>query len=294
MHEHNFIIEVYCIVAEELKKILGNTRLRTKGYRPKLSDEEVLTMELAGEYLSLSKDKQIWSYFKTHYKAWFPNLGTRETFIRQSANLHELKNRMQKNLIEGMKANDEKMYIADSFPIPTHIKSRAYFGKNFKGYADYGYCASKDLKYYGFKGMFIINSQGVVVDLDIAPANTDDRAILKGFSMTNCILLGDKGFLCKDLKQDLESCDKVNLLTPSRKNAKKPNILPEWFYRARRSIETVIGQFTDRFNIQRHGAKDLWHLMSRIYRKVLSHTICIIINRKTGNNLDISKIITDF
>jgi hypothetical protein len=293
MHEHNFIIEVYCIVEEELKKILGNSKLRGKGYNPKLSDEEVLTMEIAGEYLELSKDKQIWSYFKTHYKEWFPNLGTRETFIRQSANLHELKRMIHKNLIQSTKSCDENMYIADSFPIPTHIKSRAYFGRNFKGEADYGYCASKDLSYYGFKGMFIINSQGVVVDLDIAPANTDDRAILRGFSMSNCILLGDKGFLCKELKKELQD-NNVNLITPSRKNAKKPNILPEWFHKARRRIETVIGQFADRFNIQKHGAKDLWHLISRIYRKVLSHTICIIINRKIGNNLDISKIISAF
>jgi hypothetical protein len=293
MHEHNFIIEVYCIVEEELKKIQCGSKLRTKGYSPKLSDEEVLTMEIAGEYLRLSKDKQIWSYFKTHYKTWFPNIGTRETFIRQSANLHELKRVIHKELIQSTKSCDENMYIADSFPIPPHIKSRAYSGRNFKKEADYGYCASKDLHYYGFKGMFIINSQGVVVDLDIAPANTDDRAILKGFSMSNCILLGDKGFLCKELKQDLQDYN-VNLLTPSRKNAKKPNILPEWFYKTRRRIETVIGQFTDRFSIQKHGAKDLWHLMSRIYRKVLSHTICIIINRKIGNNLDISNIITDF
>jgi len=293
MHEHNFIIEIYCIVEEAVKKILGISRLRSKGYSPKLSDEEVLTMEIAGEYLKLSEDKQIWSYFKTHYKAWFPNIGTRETFVRQSANLHDVKKLVHKYLIYRVNAAGDDMYIADSFPIPTHIKSRAYFGKNFKGQASYGYCASKELHYYGFKGMFIINSQGMVIDLDIVPANTDDRAILKGFSMANCTLLGDKGFICKDLKQDLQDYN-VNLITPSRKNAKQTNILPHWFYKIRRSVETVIGQFTDRFNIQKHGAKDLWHLMSRVYRKVLSHTVCVIINRNLGNNLDIANIISAF
>ena len=63
-------------------------------------------------------------------------------------------------------------------------------------------------------------------------------------------------------------------------------------FKTRRLIETVIGQFVDRFNIQKTRAKDLWHLISRIYRKVLCHTICIMINRSFGNNLNIAKLIS--
>lgn len=52
---------------------------------------------------------------------------------------------------------------------------------------------------------------------------------------------------------------------------------------ARRKIETVIGQLTDRFNIQKVRAKDLWHLTHRIVRKILSHTLSVILNMKLGN-----------
>ena len=52
---------------------------------------------------------------------------------------------------------------------------------------------------------------------------------------------------------------------------------------ARRQIETVIGQLTDRFNIQKVRAKDLWHLTHRIVRKILSHTLSVILNMKLGN-----------
>jgi mitochondrial fission protein ELM1 len=124
--------------------------------------------------------------------------------------------------------------------------------------------------------MFIINTEGIVVDLDIVPANTDDRETLKNFNLKSCTLLGDKGFLSQELKEDLRIFNNLNLITPPRKNAKNPNKLPALFSKTRRLIETVIGQFTERFNIQKHKAKDLWHLASRIYRKVLSHTISII------------------
>ena len=47
--------------------------------------------------------------------------------------------------------------------------------------------------------------------------------------------------------------------------------------KARRRIE-----ITDRFNIQKVRAKDLWHLSHRFIRKILSHTICVVMNKKCG------------
>jgi hypothetical protein len=45
----------------------------------------------------------------------------------------------------------------------------------------------------------------------------------------------------------------------------------------RRKIETVIGQLAGRFNIQCIRAKDIWHLMSKIQRKLCSHTFAFIL-----------------
>jgi hypothetical protein len=56
-----------------------------------------------------------------------------------------------------------------------------------------------------------------------------------------------------------------------------------WLVSTRRLVETVIGQLTDRFNIERVRARDLWHLTSRITRKVLAHTVAMVINKSLGN-----------
>lgn len=48
----------------------------------------------------------------------------------------------------------------------------------------------------------------------------------------------------------------------------------------RRLIETVAGQLAERFGIKTTFARDLWHLMNRIIRKILSHTIGVLINMK--------------
>jgi hypothetical protein len=52
---------------------------------------------------------------------------------------------------------------------------------------------------------------------------------------------------------------------------------------ARRKIETIIGQLTERFHIQKVRARDMWHLSHRVIRKILSHTISVVLNTRLGN-----------
>ena len=50
--------------------------------------------------------------------------------------------------------------------------------------------------------------------------------------------------------------------------------------RARRLVETVIGQLCERFEIERN--RTLCYLVSRLYRKVAAHTPCVLLNRQLG------------
>ena len=47
-------------------------------------------------------------------------------------------------------------------------------------------------------------------------------------------------------------------------------------------VETVIGQLSQQFHIEKIRARDLWHLTNRIGRKVLTHTVGIMINKLLG------------
>jgi len=70
----------------------------------------------------------------------------------------------------------------------------------------------------------------------------------------------------------------------SNQTAQGKNKGKKWAYsNVRYRIDTVFGQLTDRFHIKRVWAKDLWHLTGRIYRKVLAHTLVLILNMKQGN-----------
>lgn len=76
-----FLISVFCLVDDFLK----DKRLRQRGPQPTLSDSEVMTMEIVGEFLGFDTDSGIYRYFRRHYHDWFPALGQvhRTTFVRQ-------------------------------------------------------------------------------------------------------------------------------------------------------------------------------------------------------------------
>ncbi len=62
--------------------------------------------------------------------------------------------------------------------------------------------------------------------------------------------------------------------------------------RLRYRIDTVFSQLTERYSIKRVWAKDLWHLGSRLLRKVLSHTVAFLLNHQLSNSpLQLSKLL---
>ena len=69
-----FIILVFCWVEQALGEVTQGVKLRRRGHRPRLSDAEVITMELVGEFLGYDGDKAIWEYFRRHWRSWFPGL----------------------------------------------------------------------------------------------------------------------------------------------------------------------------------------------------------------------------
>ena len=108
-------------------------------------------MEIVCEYLGHGSDKAIWSYFREHWRHFFPKIGCRTSFSRQCANLNEVTKKFCEFLFKVLSA-DQDLYLSDGFPIPTcHIKRYEGSKTELRSYGSVGYCAAKDEKYFGFK-----------------------------------------------------------------------------------------------------------------------------------------------
>ena len=82
MSVEHFIISVYCFIAEIFDEVTNGEKLRKSGEPPAITDCEIITILLVGEYLGLGDDKAIWSHFKQHWQGWFPKLDCRTSFVR--------------------------------------------------------------------------------------------------------------------------------------------------------------------------------------------------------------------
>ena len=279
-----FIIEVFCCIDDHFSVSSQGQKLRSRGFSPSLSDSEVITMEIVGEFLEIDTDKGIWEYFRRHWLHFFPNLGSRTTFVRQAANLWFWKMKLQQELAKELGAFEDNVHFVDGLPIPVCHFKRAFFSKIFQGQAAYGYCAAKDEKYYGFLGHLLISSSGVATAFTLTSAQIDERvALWELLPGIQGLVIGDKGYINSLLHLQLIPYG-IDLQTPFRSNMCDDRD-PQWvgtLTSMRRQIETVIGQLTDRFHIEKVRARDVWHQTSRIARKLLAHTVGIFVNRLLG------------
>ena len=207
--------------------------------------------------------------------------------MKQSANLWLIKERILRRLADTMGAYDDRLHLIDGFPMSVCQLTRAARSRCFQGEAGYSYCAAKDETYYGFEGYLIISSQGIISGFTFANASVDERDVVQ--DMTDGIrglLSGDKGTIRLLLSEELAQ-QGIELQTPLRKNMNdsRPKAFVKQIMSIRRLVETVIGQLSDRFHIEKSRVRDLWHLTNRFIRKLLAHTVGVFLNFCLGQQL---------
>ncbi|MDQ3180236.1 MAG: IS982 family transposase [Acidobacteriota bacterium] len=299
MERDIFIISVYCLVVEIMQNIENNYNLRQKGFPPKLTDPEVITIEICGEFFKLHEDTEIYNYFKRHYLHFFPNLPSRTTFVRQSANLWQVKVLCQSILVSRAGQNNDAVQSIDTLPLPVCTWTRGgRRDKRFATLADYGHCAAKNLDYYGFKLGLRISRAGMITHFPLLSARAHDinhlGILIEGFCGT---VPADKGFLDEYQQQLWFDIQQTQVITPLRSNMEtspeQVKLVKKTRY-WRKLVETVGSQLTERFQIAKIKVKDLWHYQNRIFRKILSHTVGVFLNLQNGNKAVQLALLADF
>jgi hypothetical protein len=279
---NTFIISVFCLIDDRVKD-LG--RLRGRGPTPTLCDSEVLTIEIVGEFLGIDEDTELFAYFRRHYAHFFPNLRRvhRTTFARQAANLWKLKEILWQELL-AESPHDPTFALCDSMPLPVCLFARAYRCSRFKGEAAFGKDTLLKQTFYGFRVHVRVCWPGLISRISVAPANAHELSVVPEIvEGTSGLIVGDRNYHSPKTSQELAGMG-IELLAPysSKKRDPAPQrsaLLSRFRYR----IDTVFSQLSGRYSMKRVWARDLWHLTSRLLRKVLSHTVAFLLNHRSGN-----------
>lgn len=197
-----FMINIFCLVDDSMKE----QSLRRHGPQPILSDSEVVTMEIVGEFLGMDEDKAIYRYFRRHWQAWFPKLAQvhRTTFARQAANLWKAKEVLWQKVVQGVKT-DKQIAIIDSFPVPVCRFARAKRCRLFETQATFGYDELARQTFYGFRAHILIQWPGVIIGVALTPANIHDLQAMDQLSegLTG-YLLGDRNYWSPHRQEQLQ------------------------------------------------------------------------------------------
>ena len=283
MDLETFLVAVYCTSDDTLQNVLHGARLRQRGPAPRLGDSEVIAMEVAGEYLGLETDHAIYRYFRRHWPELFPRLRTvhRTTFLRQAANLWKVKEAIWQHLIQQIR-HDPGLSILDSLPVPVCRFARAHRSRLFPGLSSYGKDSTIPGTMFGLRVHLRVAWPGVITAFDLAPANASDLAVAPLLlEETRGFALGDRGYWSPRLRGELLRHG-VSLIAPFQTAKYDKTPWPRWLVQKRRRIETVLAQLVERYSSKRTWARDLWHLSSRWLRKILSHTVAVLLCQQQG------------
>ena len=281
----DYIVTVFVMVDDFCKIYYPPRKLRQRGPIPKLADSEAITMEIVGEYLGFNTDEGIYEYFSRHWNSLFPHLPDRSNFVRQCASLWAVKQRFFEYLSG---PQDKYLQIVDSMPIEVCKFVRARISRQFKQTATYSKWFGQT--FFGYRLHFKINDLGMIRNFIVATARESDVSFAESLIGDDYDgwVLGDRGYRSKPLQAELWNKKRVYFHTSIRRNERKDSVLPIETIRTltgkRRLVETVAGQLEQRFRIKTTFARDLWHLLNRIIRKILSHTVCVWLNLRFGND----------
>ena len=141
---------------------------------------------------------------------------------------------------------------------------------------DFGYCASQNTYYFGFKLHALCGLSGVIHSYDLSKASVADIKYMKDVKAlyNNCSIYGDKGYIGADVQLDLFETAHIRLECPYKLNQKnwKPTLIP--FAKARKKLETIFSQLQEQFLLIRNYAKITNGLFARIIGKISALTVC--------------------
>ena len=272
---YNKILEVI-----NLLEMPQNQAIRA-GRKNKMSDIEVVALSLTAEFMSIDSETSLFNQLEN---GQIINLIERSQYNKRRRKLFYYSEELRKILYN--KFNEfENFFVIDSMPLEVCKMARHNRVKickeQFETAPDKGFCASQDTWFFGYKLHGICSLSGVFQSIDLTKASVHDIHLLKDFKtqISDCVLLGDKGYLSETIQLDLFQTAKITLETPMRTNQKDYKKQPFIFRKTRKRIETLFSQLCYQFMIRRKYAKSFDGFKTRILAKITSLTLIQYMNK---------------
>lgn len=282
-------------ILEVLREISNENLVSYQRRAPKLKDLELISLALTAEFMGIDSESHLFLHIPVTIRQKIDRSVYNRRKRRLANKIDEIRIKLARSFNES-----ENIFIIDSMPVEVCKLSRSGTSKICKDaeycYPNRGFCASQKMHFYGYKLHAVCSVNGVFQSVDLSPASVHDIHYLKDIreQLSDCTLLGDKGYLSSEMQIDLFNYAHIELETPKRVNQKdyKPQFY--LFKKQRKRIETLFSQLCDQFMIRRNYAKSFEGFKTRLLAKITALTVVQFINKvyfnRNINNLKVSII----
>jgi len=271
------------IFSHNLFQIDGN--IKKTGPKPKFSDIEVITLTLTAEILNIDSENLLFKKLLVlPPDDRFHNLIDRSQFNVRKRNLMHYIERIRQQMVNRL-VEYEDNFIIDSIPIEIckfiRAKRIKICKENMETSPEFGFCASQNNTFYGYKLHSLCSLNGVITSFDLTKANVHDIHYLQDVKehYSNCRIIGDRAYLSYQIQVDLFESVNIQLETPMRINQTNYKPFPGVLRKCRKRIETIYSQLCDQFLLRRNYAKSFSGFATRILSKITAFTFLQYFNK---------------
>lgn len=247
------LITVYVRVCDSWEKGIFETVQRfSNNNRFKLTDQEVATLYLFGVISGFKNVRTVYDYANRHLRQWFPALGEYQAFSYRLNRISSAFSALCENLVINQEVSSViglRNWVVDSLPIVMAGPRTSARAKVAPDLADKGYCASKNLYFYGVKlhcvGLLKPNTIPAPSFVGLAPASVNDHNVFEQIStkLTAGRVFADKAYRDAEHQQRLLEKQNIHLLTPRGKvkglfSMPGPETFSMWVSSLRQPIES--------------------------------------------------------
>jgi hypothetical protein len=291
------LLTIVYVMVDDWYEREGKKLLKGKpGVKPIFRDSEVLTLALVQDYIPYPSEQQFVEFMRANYGDLFPELLDQSQFNRRLRGLRSLLEALRRNWLHQLNIHLERQFLLDTKPVPVMGYKRSKKHSDFAGHAAYGYCASQDLKYFGYKLVTLTTLAGLPAVYELVPANWDERAAAETlvFELSDSDIFADKGFIGDEWQLQILEQTGNHIWTVKRRNQKhqNPSDFDRLLNRVRRRIESTFNEIQ---NTGRHLshllAKTIGGLFTRLAAKMTSHLLKFLLRRDFGIDVQTFSIV---
>ncbi|MGV2827292.1 IS982 family transposase [Myxosarcina sp. GI1(2024)] len=199
------IVTIFVLVDDWYQQEGKALKGKSPGAKAEMSDSEIISLAIMMDYLPFPGETQFIGFIRANYGEWFPDLLDQSQFNRRLRKLGQMLESLRRKWVKQLGGTDALSLVIDTKPIPVMGYRRSKRHSDFEGSADYGYCAARKMKYFGYKLVMLSTIDGIPIAYDLVAANTDERQAVEGVLplVYGCDIYGDKGFIGQDWQQQI-------------------------------------------------------------------------------------------